>query len=203
MIAGLLDYTQLTRFQSPAHVPFSNNSTIQDTAPGVYLHWTLPSSFRHASQAEANLNGLMQFPLVPNRWLVIRYSGLPQARIAYGWIIESDYVGEDGSSAFPNYPVDPSHPEVGQTNIGRCLPLNGWVETGTGPLFLTAAASGDVHFSVFQPYNNNVFSFQDQLSSTENDTYSYEVIGWYSDLTERSTGSMSRYHFFAESAKYF
>jgi len=162
-----LDYTQLERFQSPAHVPFRNETTIQNTEPGVYLHWTIPSSLRHASQAEGNPSGPMQFPLLPNRWLVVRYSGPTEARIANGWIIESDYIGEDGSVTFP------STSKVGQTNIGRCLPLEGWVETGTAPLFLTAAASGDVHFSMFQSYNKNVFSFQDCLSITEQDTYSY------------------------------
>lgn len=173
-----LDYTQLPNFQSPAHVPFTNESI--SPTEGVYVRWHLPSSLRHASQTTTNGNpsGSMQFPLVPNRWLVVRYSGALNNRSATAWMIESDFIGDPQGSTFP----DPT--QVGQVTLGKCVRLTDWTETGsTQDLFLTAAANGDVSFSVFQSYNQNVFSFKDTLSNAEtDDTYSYLVIGWYSNL---------------------
>ncbi|MCR9192911.1 MAG: hypothetical protein NXI01_09710 [Gammaproteobacteria bacterium] len=172
-----LDYSQLSNFASPEHTPFDSETS--RPSEGVYVHWTLPKSLRHAVQAvdaANNPTSSMQFPLVPNRWLIVRYSGPSQSRSANAWIIESDHIGDENGSAFP------TSTQVGQTTIGRCIPLASWHEgSATAPLFLTAAASGDVHFSMFQSYNENVFSFRDDLSTTPDDTYSYLVTGWYSN----------------------
>ncbi|CAN5267917.1 hypothetical protein BH10PSE19_BH10PSE19_00780 [soil metagenome] len=177
-----LDYSQLNNFMSPMPDPFSAETNT--AAVGIYLHWTLPVGLRHAIQDDAN-NSTMQFPYVPNRWLVIRYYGPIEKRIAMAWVIESDYMA-DATIATSPYPAG----KVGQTKIGRCIPLAGWQENAaTKELFLTAVSSGDIHFSTFQPYNENVFSLHDNLgdipqAQINTQQLSYFVAGWYANATQ-------------------
>ncbi|MGK8507564.1 hypothetical protein ACRS5S_05735 [Nocardia asiatica] len=56
-------------------------------APGVHLHWTLPRGLRHGTQDPRT--GRLRYPLVPNRWLLTRFSGTTDRRVK-AWVIESD-----------------------------------------------------------------------------------------------------------------
>ncbi|CAO5159953.1 conserved hypothetical protein [Frankia sp. AiPs1] len=172
---------------------------------GVHLHWTLPRGLRHGVQDPAT--GEIRYPLVPNRWLVIRVSGTG-TRLARAWVIESDCPyspraqddGHDLARSSP-YLVDATilrawqaspdpyrntmDPDVGQVQIGLAFGHTDtpWTErSGRDPLFLTAMASGDPYFTTYTPHNTNVFSFLDDLSDlTSATTLGYRVIGWYSD----------------------
>ncbi|MGF6885081.1 hypothetical protein ABIA39_003344 [Nocardia sp. GAS34] len=59
----------------------------QFTAAGVHLHWTLPRGLRHGTQDPRT--GRLRYPLVPNRWLLTRFSGTTDRRMK-AWVIESD-----------------------------------------------------------------------------------------------------------------
>ena len=184
------NFQNLATFTSPEPQPFGGGVTDfskHDYYQGIYLHWKLPAALRHGTQQP---DGNIEFPLVPNRWLVIRYSGPLQQRVATAWVVESDFLGNDGgTNSFLDYriPYNPDTPVAAQTLIGRKQSLsspNQWKETNDKALFLTATGPGDATFSGYQPLAENVFSFHDTLDNIVTDSLSYLVCGWYSDSSK-------------------
>ncbi len=180
-----MGYDALNSYNSPEPDPFDqdingawNDRNKSDGINGIYLHWQLPSALRQGqldSQSEQ-----LDFPLVPNRWLVVRCSGKGSARKACAWVVESDYLdNEKGTSPF----LTPTPGSITPTRIGRKLDLANWQDGGTSqPLFLTAVGTGDVTFSLFQNNVQDVFSIYDPvLDVADKDELSYFVAGWYSD----------------------
>lgn len=183
-----MNYNNLRSYQTPQPAPF--HSDIDDTFAsqpqnqGVYLLWNLPAALRHGSRQAA---GEIEFPPVPNRWLIVRNSGPLTKRSAMAWIVESDQVNSNTGDGSPHDTgstyIDASGGLPGQTAIGRNRPLAGWSEPGESMIPLQAVAPGNMLFSAFQSTNNNIFSFHDNLTTqniTEG-TLSYLVTGWYSD----------------------
>ncbi|MFK0203686.1 hypothetical protein [Streptomyces lavendulae] len=175
----------LTRLSlSPEPPAFSNTDTNFNADPnreGVYLHWQLPEALTHGVDERGD--GVPVFPLVPNRWLVVRQAveSASGARSDTGWIVESDYLDPAGGSS-------PYMDRAGRlTRIGRRFDLarGEWHEPGTpGGLFLTAVGPGLPTFAAYQPYNTDVFSLHDPTDDLDPDTaykLNYLVAGWYSD----------------------
>lgn len=144
---------------------------------GVYLQWELPAALTRGRHDEEE--GVGDFPLVPNRWLVVRHTDGDRALTA--WVVESDYLDPmDGTVSFQ----DPDSAEPAATLIGKCHELTGpWREPAAPHApFLTAIGPGLLTFSVFQPYNTNVFSLHDTLEGVpDQERLSYFVAGWYAD----------------------
>ncbi|MEW2373931.1 hypothetical protein AB0940_31920 [Streptomyces sp. NPDC006656] len=168
----------------PEPAPFSSPEewTGREDRLGVYLQWELPAALTRGCHDEEE--GVGGFPLVPNRWLVVRHTD--STRTLTAWIVESDYLDPtDGSVSFQ----DPHTTEPSATKIGKCHQLTGpWHEPAHGHApFLTAIGPGLLTFSVFQPYNTNVFSMHDPLLDffegqlPERERLSYFVAGWYAD----------------------
>lgn len=191
---------------TPEPDPFTNeekwNATEQGESDdaykkhdGVYVRWELPEALRQG--AAGTVGGGMQFPLVPNRWLVVRQAdGHPTV----GWVVESDYLDpHDGTSRFV-HPLKPgiTEPEktpyrstLVPTKAGRAQGIGAdgtaWTEPADESrkeLFLTAVGPGIMTFHVYQPYNENVFSLHDPLDGIKDAdaTLNYQVVGWYSAL---------------------
>ncbi|WP_435110270.1 hypothetical protein [Nocardiopsis synnemataformans] len=161
--------------------PFSNDTQWwqNDDVPGVYLQWQLPEALARGRQTPDGEIG--DFPLVPNRWLVTRYrSGSREVRT---WMVHSDFVDAwEGTVSF----VDPHSARPEATKIGRKVELtkgSPWKEPDDqGEPFLTAVGPGLLAFSVYQPFNENVFSIHDPLEDVEGEErLSYFVAGWYAD----------------------
>jgi len=203
-----MNYQQLERFESPDPPSFdgqtvSNFDTIENQ--GVYLHWKLPQAFRHGQQ---NRNtGEIDFPLVPNRWLVVRFYGDLTARQAKAWVVESDCPSENAAESseylvgpeiieawrksndpnrntvngHPRPSSDPTSPHM--ELLGKSYPIEDWSERGIEEMFLTAIAPGNPYFAAYQPHAKNIFSFHDSLASENisKDTLSYMVVGWFSN----------------------
>ncbi|GCE02243.1 hypothetical protein [Embleya hyalina] len=142
---------------------------------GVYLQWELPAALTRGRHDEDE--GVGDFPLVPNRWLVVRHEdGTSNVR---AWIVESDYLDPTNGTVSFQTP-DTEHPEA--TKIGKCHDLTeAWREPDDRHTpFLTAIGPGLPTFSVFQPYNTNVFSMHDTLTGVEPvERLGYFVAGWY------------------------
>ena len=195
------EYVNLGDFKSPEPWPAETNDRLQD--PGVYLHWTLPDAFRSGRQ---QASGGIDYPLVPNRWLVLRLAG-GDTRTAKAIIVESDcpYVAGmqgDSPSASP-YLIDdkvtslwansadpqrrawkklgrPDNPAV--AHLGVQFPLAAWNERAAGDMFLTAIAPGNPAFSGYFYHHQNIFGIHDDLADVTGDaTLSYYVVGWCSD----------------------
>jgi hypothetical protein len=198
------NYQALSRFQSPEPEAF-DRSTGSPTL-GAYLHWSVPSALRTGMQDPQT--GNVEYPLVPNRWLVVRWHGTT-TRTASAWVIESDCpftsrVTTVTSAATSMYLADtsliaawkassdpyrngvtlsPTSTQPQMANIGIPFTLAGWNERAPEPMFLTAAAPGNPYFSTYVPHNAGVFSFYDALAGVDDDTLSYAVVGWCSDPT--------------------
>lgn len=149
------------------------------------------------------------FPLVPNRWLVVRYGPAPapaQPRPTIAWLLQSDAIDANAdplqSNSFVNpFPTNPGAAEA--TRLGtKAVVLQSWGGESSSPasLFLRALGPGEATFSAYQPGVVNVFSFFDPISAPgagwsdpkaqqeaagfgENTALSYLVVGWYSDPT--------------------
>ncbi|MFJ8390844.1 hypothetical protein ACIQ9Q_41455 [Streptomyces sp. NPDC094438] len=202
-----LDFRKVRdHYQEPEPSSTFNFDTFgQETDLGVYVHWQLPDaleSTRPRKQETSSNAPVSSFPLVPNRWLVVRYSR-PEDKPdvppkSTGWVVHSDYVSTDPDTSEPVTGGSASfvHPwERGEDGslkrawIGRLHDLKGgdkpWKEPDpAGDMFLTANGPGMIEFSRYQPYNKNVFSLHDRLEDLDLETpqrLSYLVIGWYSD----------------------
>ncbi|WP_019927401.1 hypothetical protein [Nocardia sp. BMG111209] len=165
---------------APEPAPFSGTErwTGDTSRTGVYVHWQLPEALTQGRHDE-NTGEIGEFPLVPNRWLVVRRStGGVRA-----WIVHSDYLHPREASVSC---LDPAADTATATKLGRLVELttgSPWQEPGGEP-FLTALGPGLLTFSVYQPYNRNVFSVHDTLDDLDPDTddrLGYFVAGWYSD----------------------
>lgn len=193
------NYQALPHYKSPEPEAFDRSTTGQK--PGVYLHWSLPSALRHGTGAGGD-----GYPLVPNRWLLVRFNGAPARRVT-AWVIESDCpfstkVSSTGVELTSLYLADPAviqawkvssdpyrnsvqldpaaqAPQI--ANLGIRFPLPGWTERAAQPMFLTAVAPANPAFSIYVPHNQGVFAFYDDLTGIDQDTLSYLVVGWYSD----------------------
>ena len=172
------------------------SSTVPDLygKPGVYLHWALPDGLTHGA-AGADGAG-PDFPLIPNRWLVVRLwekdgdvggSDL-QFRAKYkAWIVESDTVTDEESGAV--WPMlQAEHPGPGKEQdysirVGRRFELAHWPgETATPGADITAVGYGDPVFAASYPACKGILGFHDDdISSLQGVNLTYFVAGWYSD----------------------
>ncbi|MDT0454426.1 discoidin domain-containing protein [Streptomyces sp. DSM 41527] len=156
---------------------------------GVHLQWQLPEALT-TGHIDPD-TGESRYPLVPNRWLVVRYSDVEGARRAAGWVVQSDYLesdglGFDGSNSYLK--PDADRPVIDRIGRAHSLADRPWAEPAAKPLFLTAVGAGLPAFAAFAPYHKNVFLFHDTLQdlreATDNHppdaTLSYAVVGWYS-----------------------
>jgi hypothetical protein len=189
-VRSAMNYRQLANFMGPGPAPFQNdagNGFAGGAAnQGVYLMWTLPKAMRHGQQ---NAAGSLDFPLVPNRWLVVRLyrpavaAPSPQAPAVAAWVIQSDFLDSTkGTSSF----LDPRTAQSTPTLIGQKVPITSaapWQEpSGATAYFLRAVTESNPAFAAYQPFNQNVFSLFDDLvtQGIGSGRVSYFVLGWYS-----------------------
>jgi len=165
-------YDNVEDFTTPEPQPFGDPISQTPDELGVYLMWTLPAALRHGTQKQAG-SGAVEFPFVPNRWLVIRILTQPGApAAATSWIVESDAL-DDGTSPY----LDAN---MTATQVGAKRDADTWTEPGAkGAPFLRAVAPGNPAFAAFQPHNENVFSIKDDLNGIDSGTLDYFVAGWY------------------------
>lgn len=171
-----------------------------DLFGGMHVQWELPEAL--ASGYTDPETGANVFALVPNRWLVVRYSGPADNRRARGWVVQSDYLesepatGPDGMVVWgmDRY-ITPGQEPPREDWIGRIhdLRTGPWQEPAEPrPAFLTAIGPGTPGFAFFDAYHCGVFSMRDDLSDLHpvggvGDyprgplQVSYQVLGWYSD----------------------
>ncbi len=162
--------------------PFQNTNL--NLERGVHLHWSLPDALTHGSQSGNDI----EFPTVPNRWLVTRLRGeTPGNRtVEKQWVVQSDYLHPEGSRPQSDAITIPYEPRADEFQpfryMGRVLP--GGPEASTGASRdrylerLTAVGYGDPQFAAFYPNCYSVFGFRDELPENIGEVV-YQVIGWY------------------------
>ncbi len=204
------NYEALGSYDSPEPEAGGGQATTTARSPGIYLHWDLPDGLRHGTGGQ---DGDVTYPAAPNRWLVVRYSGLPAAsRGVTGWVVESDCPNADSPALYLvddtilqswTASGDPRRVQgaqdvrrVAQANngalvaqIGLPFPLTasgGWSERAAGTSsFLTAVAPGNILFSRYETHCANVFTFYDAMTGVaEGDLVTYLVVGWYAHAAD-------------------
>ncbi|MCY9593036.1 hypothetical protein PC41400_10495 [Paenibacillus chitinolyticus] len=193
-------YGNIAQFDSAEPGPTDVTGGFGSSSTGVYLHWKLPDAWTHGCQQPDSQQ--VEYPLTPNRWLIVRLSGPLAARTASAFVVESDAPGTADSSVWLFDPdivsawegsADPLRQQAGSAlsgagpfitgMLGRSFQLADWKEQGIEQLFVTAVAPGNHLFNAYQSHCRQVFSFYDALADvTEPDsTLSYLVAGWYSN----------------------
>jgi hypothetical protein len=179
---GANTYTEMRRYGAIEPLPFSNTTSAPPT--GVTLHWTLPDAVSHGIE---DAQGGIEYPPVPNRWLVARSHedpARPGVMLIKAWVVQSDFLGSAQGSPFP----DPQSTTRQATRLGNFVIQNQWAgEVGPSTDFiLKAIGPGDATFAASVANIRNIFSFQDPLEGFESGPltyFTYAVIGWYSDPT--------------------
>ena len=163
---------------------FGNNNL--QLGQGVHLHWALPDGLTKGKQ----VNGELDFPAVPNRWLVSRKRA---GVIEQQWVVESDYLfpeKENMHGIAVSIPTDKG--EQPYRYMGRKMAFSVWkAHQNNGKDKnaekyldkLTAVGYGEPAFAAFYPNCYSVFGFHDKGAIDLTDL-EYEVIGWYSDATK-------------------
>ena len=162
--------------------------SINQSRLGVYLHWTIPRAYR-AGRSQASQPGdpplNPTFPLVPNRWLLVRIlrtwtpaSASPDRAAA--WVIESDRLSkiedldvsvdlETDITPFVAYSNDAdTNSDIlnnqAENYIGLKTPLATWKENTTAQrVQLTVMNTSNPLFADYAIHNPNVFSTKDNF----------------------------------------
>ena len=165
-----MDYIQVGKFSQV--IPRLTDTHIEPDT-GITIHWALPDGLTHGVE---NDKGEIEFPFVPNRWLITR-----KASKSRSWILESDFLDISlGINAFLN----PFETEASFTRIGQFVPLENWEDdTPAQAAFLQAISPGNVSFAAYTPNIKAVLSFHDDMQDLETqiEEITYMVSGWYSD----------------------
>ncbi|MFD9631621.1 hypothetical protein [Streptomyces violascens] len=182
-----LHQSNMSNYVNRPLVPYPLASTAKPKKPAVYLHWLLPEAVRTTRPDPQG--GDPTLPPAPNRWLIVRFfqpgNSASQLTVSKAQIVNSDEM--KGTS---NYVVPDSNQNTGfqGARIGKSYPAASWQEPteslviGNSYPPLTAVGPGLVDFAAYQPYNENVFSYCDDLNDVKGSltagTLDYLVVGW-------------------------
>ena len=189
-------------------VPFASVSPQDALGMGVHLHWALPDALVQG-RGDPTGNGTVEFPEVPNRWLVARIlvdaAATPPTAATKGSIVESDRAwdadfptGRDAASRTALIASDSNAPRP-YTRVGRVFDLASWREDPSGMFLATtnALGYGDTAYAATYEQSTNVFTFHDDLSDTDPAaqasglTLAYVVVGWFSNLRDDPVATLA------------
>ncbi|HKB42242.1 MAG TPA: hypothetical protein VKD72_37795, partial [Gemmataceae bacterium] len=168
--------------------PPGNTDPGLNQEPGVHLHWALPDGLTHGV-ASPNGQGA-DFPLIPNRWLVVRLWDQTEQKSELtlqfrAWIVESDTITDEGTGAIwlsvgagnPN----PQHEQDYSVRVGRQFELGQWPgETAASSIDISAVGYGDPSFAAYYPASRRMLGFYDSdLDDLQDVGLTYFVAGWY------------------------
>ena len=133
---------------------------------GIYLHWALPSALTRGTTVTNSMsanNNRVDFPPIPDRWLVVRLFHQPgdRQRSIAGWVLQT------------------------QGTTATAVDLAGWIEPGADPQSAnyTAAQFGNATWSAYFDNVENRLAFHDSLIDIKRASIGYLVAGWYADET--------------------
>ncbi|MDV3457685.1 hypothetical protein RZN05_11870 [Sphingomonas sp. HF-S4] len=122
--------------------------------PGIHIHWSLPRAYTRGVQDEAT--GQVRYPVVPNRWLVIRFlednTKTTDNTAIRLWVLESDAHGSTsentGSTTKVPWMDDAAALQGLEAHfLGRRIDLQGnWAEPASGIRTTAALGADEVGF---------------------------------------------------------
>ncbi len=156
---------------------------------GVYLHWVLPSGLRHAYEP-----GSLDFPTLPDQWLIVRFCRRGAALQTKAWFVDSGLVVDSDDD--PANLLLERGDEYEARRVGKVVPLDEFApaEFAGEHTKITAignAQTGSPTFTAFLAENRNVLSWHDTLNDLrepantgkvpKDTSISYLLLGWYRD----------------------
>lgn len=179
--------------------------------PGAHLQWTMPDALLHGVKKE---DGSLEFPTLPNRFLIQRLHIDGEEVSWKAWIIRSDFVTNDSyktkqgmrKTAIPALSYSSgtgSYVPAGDDGkmyafVGSVRPFGEEeTETEKWKLPMDAAGLGDPLTTAYYPLSKTVFGFYDNLEEGAGE-YTYIVSGYYDDtaqdpLWEDAAGKMKEF----------
>lgn len=174
-----VDYTQLRNTTNPVPSPSPFQVAGGSGVPqvGVELHWTVPMGLRSGRATDDGV----EFPLLPNRWLVVRSvtpsdAAAGTAPTLSAWLLQSDTEDQaSGQSTWPD-----SQSPVNYTFIGVANELTTEVDDAPATVKrLYSMAPGAPAFAVTYQSARNVLAFYDPMTDVPDSDISYSVIGFF------------------------
>lgn len=171
---------------------------LEEKDRGVYLHWVLPSGLRHAYTP-----GLLDFPALPDHWLIVRFARLNSTLKTNAWFVDG---GSLASDAGPANLLFAGSDKYTARHVGKVVPLEQFASANFAGDRTTITAvgnetTGSPTFTAFIAENRNVFSWHDKLedlrqpnatgSVPKETTLSYLLVGWYRDQANEALASPS------------
>lgn len=162
--------------------PFNEAASLPQ---GIHLHFRLP---RALTRGHHEGGGDVEFPYIPNRWLVQRYYKDTCAdKWGYNaWLVRSD--GDNESTGITWATQQTEDGPIKFIKVGFCKELTSEFKETVEPKIveIRAVGPGDPAFSAFYPACQGILGFHDPLTNVPaTEMYpsqlSYLVIGWYSD----------------------
>jgi hypothetical protein len=162
--------------------------TASSLEKGVHIHWHLPDGLVQGIKEEGKDS--VQYPVVPNRWLVTRFWKDSGSSIKLKtWIVESDYKYYKewpDNECFVSIPVNESEDLLWFRYLGRKCDLKNWKESSKDNRCyldkLTAIGPGDPFFSKYYPNCRNIFGLHDNLSDLDSGK-EHELVPFHEKLT--------------------
>ena len=153
---------------------------------GVYLHWVLPPGLRHAYKP-----GSLDFPALPDQWLVVRFCRRNAKLQTKAWFIDSSLVvGSTGSANL----IVASGDKYEARRVGKVVQLEDFTPAGSQEARTVITAIGNQEtgsptFTASVAENRNILSWHDNLRDLREQTsddrvptdtaLSYLLLGWY------------------------
>lgn len=200
MMGPMADFSQLPQVPSGngsyVTTPYLASQVTKPAQPGplpagIHLHWALPAGLTGGTPAA---DGALEFPAVPNRWLITRISAQGGTVTTSFVVLESDRQSagftsgtspEDWAIPPVTVPLAPSTNTPNFAYLGGKFALPGWSESSATRFTpLTAVGFGEPCFASFYPNCSSVFGFFDaEANLTPGATITYHVAGWYDGTT--------------------
>ncbi len=158
---------------------------------GVYLHWVLPSGLRHAYKL-----GSLDFPALPDQWLVVRFCRRGATTQSKAWFIDGGLILDSDDPNEPANLLVASGNQYVARRVGKVVPLDQFKPADfQGERTIINAVgnpqTGSPTFTASVAENRNVLSFHDDLADLRGSDHkakipqdaalSYLVLGWYRD----------------------
>lgn len=155
---------------------------------GVYLHWVLPTGLRSAYTP-----GLLDFPALPDHWLIVRFSQRGSTFKTKAWFVDGGAVATEAGAANLLFTDQTKYTA---RRVGKVIPFEQFASANAPAERTTITALGNEHtgsptFTGFIAENRNIFSWHDKLEDLRGPApdeqvplgtiLTYSVIGWYRD----------------------
>ncbi len=155
---------------------------------GVYLHWVLPTGLRSAYTP-----GLLDFPALPDHWLIVRFSKLGSTVKTKAWFVDGGAVSSEPGAANLLFTDQARYLA---RRVGKVIPLEQFSSANAPAERTTITALGNAQtgsptFTGFIAENRNIFSWHDKLEDLRGPApdekvplgtiLTYSLIGWYRD----------------------